>query len=278
MINGKYIIVPTAFMEDLGLDGKELLTYCVIYSFSQDGHSYYYGSWQYLCQMTYSSRTTVYNSLNSLVRKGLIAKEDFMENGVKRCRYYATSTRDTKENTEKEEYNISSNAEKTPVQNLNHPRSKTELPPVQNLNPYYYNKKNKKEREKDSAPPQTPTPSSQDLNPSPTPKAEAKPKAKKSESLGFKEPSLEEVEHYIEEEHLEMTEEEAQDFYDHNQSIGWVVGKSNIPMKDWRPALRKWSRRQKKWNAEASRSKPTEQDYTYNDNIDYEYVPADRIF
>jgi len=59
----------------------------------------------------------------------------------------------------------------------------------------------------------------------------------------FTPPTLDEVRTYATELGIP---DEAEAFYDRNQTVGWKSGKN--PMKDWKSALRTWKRNQEKWN------------------------------
>jgi hypothetical protein len=67
-----------------------------------------------------------------------------------------------------------------------------------------------------------------------------KPPTQQSSSKRFSKPSVEEVAAYCEERQNGIN---AQKFVDHYETVGWVVGKSRTPMKDWRSAVRTWESR-----------------------------------
>ena len=58
----------------LGLAGRELHAYAIIYGFTQDGATEFNGSLTYIAEFLGSSRRTAINVMNSLVEKGLITK------------------------------------------------------------------------------------------------------------------------------------------------------------------------------------------------------------
>lgn len=71
-----YIAIADWMIEDLGLSGRELLTYAVIYGFSQDGQSSFNGSLEYLSAwLNISHSNNVLRVLKSLLDKGLITKQ-----------------------------------------------------------------------------------------------------------------------------------------------------------------------------------------------------------
>lgn len=59
-------------------------------------------------------------------------------------------------------------------------------------------------------------------------------------SKRFVKPTVAEVAKYCEERRNGIN---AQKFVDHYEMVGWVVGKSRTPMKDWRSAVRTWETR-----------------------------------
>lgn len=78
----------TEFMTDLGLDLREQTAFAIIYSFSQDQEGCWYGSISTMSKwLGNCTHATTIHTLKNLVEKGLIIKEDFYENNVKRCRY-----------------------------------------------------------------------------------------------------------------------------------------------------------------------------------------------
>lgn len=66
----------------LNLSGNELLLYALIYNFSQDGMSEFFGSRSYLSEFINASKRTVDGVLTSLQEKGLIKKRVQVTNGV----------------------------------------------------------------------------------------------------------------------------------------------------------------------------------------------------
>ena len=61
----------------------------------------------------------------------------------------------------------------------------------------------------------------------------------------FQKPTVFEIEKFCREN--QFTQTDAEEFWNHYQSIGWVVGKVKAPMKDWQAAVRKWEKRSKEW-------------------------------
>jgi len=67
------------------------------------------------------------------------------------------------------------------------------------------------------------------------------------EKAHFVPPTLENVSGYCREKGLEV---DAQHFIDYYESVGWKVGKTQKPMKDWKAALRNWARQDKNEKSE----------------------------
>lgn len=87
--DGNFITIQSFMVKDLKLKGNELLTYAIIYGFSQNGEDKFTGSLQYICDWTNSTKQGIMKSLKSLVEKGLIEKTDIYKNGVKFVEYHA---------------------------------------------------------------------------------------------------------------------------------------------------------------------------------------------
>jgi hypothetical protein len=80
-------IVVTEEMRALGLSGNDLIVFALINGFSQDGQGCFYGSLPYICETCGISRRTAIYILNNLVEKGLLIKNETIQNGVKRVFY-----------------------------------------------------------------------------------------------------------------------------------------------------------------------------------------------
>lgn len=85
-----YVVIQGFMVADLKLKGNELLTYAIIYGFSQTQNQVFNGSLSYLAEWTNSTKQGVLKNLKSLLEKGLIAKNEKYLNGVKFVEYYAT--------------------------------------------------------------------------------------------------------------------------------------------------------------------------------------------
>lgn len=82
-----YITIMGWMVNILGLKGSELLVYALIYGFSQDNQSKFYGSRRYIAEWFNCSLPTIDKALNGLLEKQYIIKEEEIVNGVKFNRY-----------------------------------------------------------------------------------------------------------------------------------------------------------------------------------------------
>lgn len=87
--DGNYIVIQSFMVTDLKLKGNELIIYAIIYGFSQAEGQKFSGGLQYLADWTNTSKQSVLNNLKSLIKKGLIIKNDKVLNGVKFVEYYS---------------------------------------------------------------------------------------------------------------------------------------------------------------------------------------------
>lgn len=88
--DGNYIVIQSFMIKDLKLKGNELLTYAIIYGFSQNGEDKFTGSLQYIADWTNSTKQGIMKNLKSLVDKGLLEKTEVFKNGVKFVEYHVT--------------------------------------------------------------------------------------------------------------------------------------------------------------------------------------------
>ena len=84
-----YIVIQDWMISDLQLKGNELLTYALIYGFSQDGESEFKGSLKYISEFLGVSKSTAQRNLENLVNRGVIEKRVEEISGVKFNRYIA---------------------------------------------------------------------------------------------------------------------------------------------------------------------------------------------
>lgn len=82
-----YLHIQGWMITELGLSGNELLTYAIIYGFSQENESEYTGSLSYLCSWLGCSKPTAIKTLSNLIDKNLIIKTSNVMNGVTFNRY-----------------------------------------------------------------------------------------------------------------------------------------------------------------------------------------------
>lgn len=74
--NTNYFTIQGWMVKELKLSGNELMTYAIIYGFSQDNTSGFCGSRSYLSKFLNVTTKTVDNLLHSLIAKGFIEKTE----------------------------------------------------------------------------------------------------------------------------------------------------------------------------------------------------------
>lgn len=82
-----YINIQWWMVQNLKLTGNELLTYAIVYGFSQDGESKFLGGSKFVSYALGVSRPTAIKALDSLTKKGLIIKSQDKINDVAFNRY-----------------------------------------------------------------------------------------------------------------------------------------------------------------------------------------------
>lgn len=88
-----YIMIPGWMRTELDLKGNELNLYAIIYGFTQDGETEFSGSIRYMQEwLGAESKQTVFNTLEKLIKRGLVQKRTEVLNGV-RHNYYLASPR-----------------------------------------------------------------------------------------------------------------------------------------------------------------------------------------
>ena len=90
-----YIVIQDWMISDLQLKGNELLTYALIYGFSQDGELEFKGSLKYISEFLGVSKRTAQRSIENLVDRGIVEKRVEEISGVKFNRYMAHEKADT---------------------------------------------------------------------------------------------------------------------------------------------------------------------------------------
>lgn len=76
-----YVTIQAFMVNELHLSGNELITYAVIYGFSQDDNSWFVGSRSYLAAWCQTSEKSVTNNLKKLLDRGLLRKRTKTEHG-----------------------------------------------------------------------------------------------------------------------------------------------------------------------------------------------------
>ena len=87
--NENFVTIQGWMINNLKLKGNELLTYAIIYGFTQDGEQWFEGSRSYLAAWCNSTTKGIQNNLKSLVDKKFIFKKEMYINNVKFCKYQA---------------------------------------------------------------------------------------------------------------------------------------------------------------------------------------------
>lgn len=87
--DSNYYVTSGWMINRLGLSGRELQVYAIIYGFTQDGETEFNGSINYISEWLNCTRKTVIETLKSLIEKGYITKKQTTVNGVK-VNYYKT--------------------------------------------------------------------------------------------------------------------------------------------------------------------------------------------
>lgn len=80
-----FFVVHAFMVNELGLSGNELMTYAIIYGFSQDNESWFCGTKSYLAEWCGCSKNTTANCLKNLLQKGYLERREKNVNG---CVYY----------------------------------------------------------------------------------------------------------------------------------------------------------------------------------------------
>ena len=198
-----YINIQWWMAQRLKLSGNELLTYAIVYGFSQDGESAFLGSSKYVSYALRVSRPTAIKALDSLTSKGLIIKTQEKINDIVFNRYKAN-------------LQVIKDFDRPYKESLQG-GSKESLQGgyKETLHSNKYKELNNKEINKDIG------------GNNPTPEKKER----------FKAPSVEEVQAYCTERGNNI---DAQHFVDYYSARGWMLGKSHI--KDWKACVRTWER------------------------------------
>lgn len=85
--NDDFYAIYDWMIADLGLTGRELQVYAIIYKFTQGGETEFDGSLTYMAEWLGTSKHTVINVLKSLINKGLLKKRQIDTPNGKRNYY-----------------------------------------------------------------------------------------------------------------------------------------------------------------------------------------------
>lgn len=217
-----YVVVQPWMVTDYNLNGNKLLIYALIWGFSQDEQSCFYGSVSYIVEYFQLSKRAVLNLLAELEKDGLIRKWSEPVNGRPTNRYAALRPAAC--------VSASDGCKKCTGE---------ENAPVQNVHSDGCKKCTSTGAE--SAPKKENNNKSENKGPSAT---------------RFSPPTVEQVRAYFRECGVPPVDAqtEADKFVDRYEANGWIVGKTK--MKDWKAAARNWLRNRKEWG------KPTAQPAT----------------
>lgn len=91
--NENYITVQGWMVKELGLKGNKLLTYALIYGFSQDSKSEFTGSLSYIADWVGVTKRAAIDIINDLIDKKLIEKIEHTAGNVKYYSYKITSVK-----------------------------------------------------------------------------------------------------------------------------------------------------------------------------------------
>lgn len=111
-----FLVVQPWMVQDYGLNGNKLLVYALIYGFSQDEQSCFYGSTSYIMEYLKLSKRAVQNLLTEFEKDGLIRKWSEPVNGRPTNRYAAL--RPTEGIPADDGCKKCTSAESAPVQNV----------------------------------------------------------------------------------------------------------------------------------------------------------------
>lgn len=195
------------WMYHIGCDNlKELIAYAIIFGFSHDGESKFYGSLKYVMKALKCSKHTAIDTLKALENKGLIKKEQVTMQGVTFNKYSAILQ--VVKNLYTQCKNCTTGEDSAPNNKDNIVSSKEETS-INNNPSILLNKENISSKET-------------------------------SKERNFRKPTLEEVTAYCAERKNGI---DPQRFIDYYESNGWMVGRTH--MKDWKAAVRTWEAKEK---------------------------------
>ena len=80
--NNNHIVIDGWMVNELNLKGNDLIVYALIYGFSQDGDTEFYGSRSYMASWCNASLPTIDKAIQNLLDKNLILKKTEVINNV----------------------------------------------------------------------------------------------------------------------------------------------------------------------------------------------------
>lgn len=220
-------------VSELHLSGNELILFAIIYGFSKDGKSCFFGSNKYLSSWCQIHEGAVGYHIRKLIDKGLILKGTVTTNGETHRSYWVNF--DAVERLSKRD--ASDEAQNFDPQKFDGETSKICGSNVKNLTDErqkfdtYREDESRRELEENGKGRKRPT--------------------------RFRKPTLEEVTAYCNERNNGI---DPQYFIDYNEARGWLL-KGNRPMKDWKAAVRTWERIEGRF----SQPKPTQRKVDLSD-------------
>ena len=226
-----YVVVQPWMVTDYNLNGNKLLIYALIWGFSQDEQSCFYGSVSYIVEDFNLSKRAVLNRLAELEKDGLIRKWTEPVNGRPTNRYAAlrpAACASASDGCKK-----CTGEENAPVNNVHSDGCKKCTSTGAKCAPKKENN-NKSENKGPSA-------------------------------TRFSPPMVEQVRAYCRERGVPPADAqtEADKFVDRYEANGWIVGKTK--MKDWKAAARNWLRNRKEWGQPAAQATPPYGGRTWED-------------
>lgn len=213
-----YVVVQPWMVTDYNLNGNKLLIYALIWGFSQDEQSCFYGSVSYIVEYFKLSKRAVLNLLAELEKDGLIRKWTEPVNGRPTNRYAALRPAGCV--SASDGCKKCTGEENAPVNNVHSDGCKKCTSTGAECAPKKENN-NKSENKGPSA-------------------------------THFSPPTVEQVRAYFRERGIQPADAqtEADKFVDRYEANGWIVGKTK--MKDWKAAARNWLRNRKEWGQTAA--------------------------
>jgi len=259
-----YINIQWWMAQRLKLSGNELLTYAIVYGFSQDGESAFLGSSKFVSYALRVSRPTAIKALDSLTSKGLIIKTQEKINDIVFNRYKANLQviKDFDRPYKESLQGGSKESLQGGYKETLHSNKYKELNNKE-INKDIGGNNNTQNRQVETSEEMQEMQKELDQLKAENEKLKAKKeKPEKKKTLDI--PTVEEVQAYCTERGNGI---DAQHFVDYYSARGWMIGKNKI--KDWKACVRTWER-----NDSFKPQKPVQQENVTTDKIDYS-LPQD---